>query len=125
MKNLFLLLVITVLTISSCSKKDEPVSANNPATQTCFLDSFNGTYVGQSGSTTTGDDVTVKLTKTGCTTCSFESVGMGNKTVTGLTASAAGGFTGKLNDGKDVAIALSGTSLSIASETYTFSGTKQ
>lgn len=123
MKNLLLVLVLVALSISSCSKDD--AAATNPAVQTCLLDSFNGTYVGQSGSTTTGENVTVKLTKTGCTTCSLESVGMGNKTVTGLTASAAGGYTGKLNDGKDVAIALSGNELSIAAETYSFAGTKQ
>ncbi len=123
MKNLFLLLVITILTISSCSKDDAP--AVNPATQACFSEAYNGTYIGQSGSFPLDGDITVKLTKTGCETCTFESSVMGNITVTTLLASSGGGYAGKLADGTGIAIALNGTQLSVQSASYVFGGTKQ
>ncbi len=123
MKKLFLLLALTALAISSCSKKDD-TPATNPATQTCFLDSYNGTYVGQNAGTVTGD-ATVKLTKTGCETCTFTSVELGNKSVVGLAASSNGGYAGKLDDGSGVAIALTGTQLSVQCDGYSFGGTKQ
>lgn len=124
MKNLFLFLSIVTLAISSCSKKDEPIVVANPATQTCFLDSYNGTYVGQNASTFIGD-ATVKFTKTGCETCTFVSAEIGNLTVVGLGASSNGGYAGKLANGSGVAIAFNGTQISIQGENYSFGGTKQ
>ncbi len=123
MKKLFLLLTLATLSISSCSKDDAPVV--NPATQECFSEVYNGTYVGQSGSFPLDGDITVKLTKTGCETCKFESTVMGNITVTTLLASSGGGYAGKLANGTGIAIALNGTQLSVQSESYVFGGIKQ
>lgn len=125
MKNLFLLLAIITVSITSCSKNEETaVVVANPATQTCFLDSYNGTYIGQNASTFIGD-ATVKFTKTGCETCTFVSPEIGNLTVVGLGASSNGGYAGKLANGSGVAIAFNGTQISIQGENYSFGGTKQ
>ena len=124
MKNLFLLLVVSVLTISSCSKKDDPIVVANPATQTCFLESYNGTYTGTDGNIPLEPTVIVKLTKTGCETCTLESSLLGNKSVASLLASSSGAYVGKLADGSAVQIALTGTQISIQCTGYTFNGSK-
>lgn len=124
MKNLFLILAITVFTIGSCSKNEEPIVVANPATQTCFLDSYNGTYTGVDGNIPLEPNVVVKLTKTGCETCTLESSLLGNKSVASLLASSNGAYVGKLADGSAVQIALTGTQISIQCTGYTFNGSK-
>ena len=122
MKNLFLFLSIVTLTISSCSKKDDAPAA---AAVTCFSDTYNGIYVGSDGNQPQTPSVTVKLTKTGCDTCTLESSQLGNKNVVSLSASASGGYAGKLSDGTAVSIALNGSQLTVTCTGYAFGGTKQ
>ena len=123
MKNLFLLFVLVTLALSSCSKSDSP-AAPAAAQTSCFLDSYNGTYTGTDGNFPLQSDIIVKLTKTGCGTCTLESAVLGNKSIVGLTASSGGGFEGKLSDGSNVSILLSGNQLGIACPGYAFSGAK-
>ncbi len=125
MKNLFLLLVITILTVTSCSKNEDPVVVANPAVQACLLDSFNGTYIGPDGTKPLEGDVTVKLTKTSCGTCTLESAILGNKNIVSLVASSNTAYVGKLADGSSVQMALNGNQISIQCDGYAFLGTKQ
>ena len=125
MKNLFLFLVLVSVTVSSCSKKDEPVVVPvNPANVSCFLDSYNGTYSGVDGNLPLEPTVVVKLTKTGCETCTLESAILGNLTVSSIAASSGGGFAGKLSDGSPVSLALEGTKLTVTCTGYAFGGNK-
>jgi hypothetical protein len=123
MKKLFLFLSVVTLAISSCSKKDDPAAV---ATTSCFPDTLNGTYVGSDGNQPQTPSVTVKLTKTGCETCTLESTELGNKSVASLKASGSGGgFVGKLSDGSEVSIALNGSQLSVTCTGYAFGGSRQ
>jgi hypothetical protein len=123
MKKLFLFLCVATLTISSCSKKEDAAAA--VASTSCFSDSYNGTYVGSDGNQPQIPSVTVKLTKTGCDTCTLESAQLGNKNVVSLSASSGGGFAGKLSDGSAVSIALNGSQLSVTCTGYAFGGSRQ
>ncbi len=122
MKKLFLFLSIATFALTSCSKKD---NADAVAATSCFLDTYNGTYVGSDGNQPQLSSVTVKLTKTGCDTCTLESTELGNKNVISLSASSGGGFAGKLSDGSAVSIALNGSQLSVTCTGYAFGGSKQ
>ena len=103
----------------SCSK-DDPAPAVVTA---CFEDSFNGVYNGVDGNVQ--GDVTVKFTKTSCTSATLESVALGNKIVKEITSSGAGGgYTGKLDNGSAVSIALTNSNLSVTCEGYNFTGSK-
>ncbi len=124
MKNLFLLLVLISVTITSCSKDDDK-PATNPAVQTCFLDSVTGTYVGVDGNTPLAGDVTVKITKTGCPTITIESAQLGNRSVASLQTSAPTAYQGKLSDGSAFQLTVSGADIEIQCTGYAFSGTKQ
>ena len=125
MKNLFLILVLISLSITSCSKDDAAPVAANPAVQTCFLDSVTGTYVGVDGNTPLAGDVTVKITKTGCPTITIESAQLGNRSVASLQTSAPTAYQGKLSDGSAFQLTVSGADIEIQCTGYAFSGTKQ
>lgn len=125
MKNLFLFLVLASVTLISCSKDDAPAVAANPAVTTCFLDTVNGTYVGEDGNAPLGGSVTVKLTKTGCQTLTIESAQLGNRSVTSLLTSGPTGYQGKLADGSGFQMSVSGANIDIQCTGYAFSGTKQ
>ena len=104
----------------SCSK-DDPAPV---AVTACFEDSFNGVYNGIDANVP--GDITVKFTKTSCTSATLESAALGNKNVKQITASGAGGgYSGKLDNGSAVSLALSNTSLTVTCEGYNFTGTKQ
>ena len=103
----------------SCSK-DDPAPV---AVTACFEDAYNGTYKGNDQSSI--DEVTVKFTKTSCTTAKLESAILGNKNIKEINASGPGAFSGKLDNGTPVAIGLTGVTLAISCEGYGFSGTKQ
>ena len=103
----------------SCGK-DDPAPV---AVTVCFEDSFNGTYKGNDQSSI--NEVTVKLTKTSCTTATLESAILGSKNIKELNASGPGGYAGKLDNGSPVAIALNNSNLSVSCEGYNFSGAKQ
>jgi hypothetical protein len=121
MKKLFLFLSVISLALGSCSKSDD----SKTTTTSCFSDTYNGTYVGTDGNFPQEPNVTVKLTKTGCETCTLESTLLGNKSVGSLSASAGGGFAGKLSDGSAVSISLSGNQIAITCSDYAYGGTKQ
>ena len=126
MKKLFLLLSIITLAISSCSKNEEAVVVvANPELQNCILDSFNGVYKGPDGNKPLEGDIIVKLTKTGCVTCTLESSILGNRNIVSLTASYSNGYKGKLGDGSSVQIAFNQSQVSIQCDGYAFLGTKQ
>ena len=104
----------------SCSK-DDPAPV---AVTACFEDSFNGVYNGVDGNVP--GDVIVKFTKTSCTSAKLESAALGNKNVKEITASGSGGgYTGKLDNGSAVSIALTNSNLSVTCEGYNFTGSKQ
>ena len=125
MKNLILILSITFLSLTSCTKDDAPVPVVVPAVQSCFPDTLNGNYLGQDGTQPLAGNITVKLTKTGCDTCKLESTVLGNKNVVSLAASAPTAYVGKLSDGSAVQIVLTGSDISIQCTGYAFEGTRQ
>lgn len=116
-----ILFVLTIASfIASCSKDKDVVT---PVTA-CFEDTFNGTYLGSDSNFV--DEVTVKLTKTSCTTATLESVSLGNRNVKEISASSPGAYVGKLDNGTAVSISLSGNNLSLSASGYAnFSGVRQ
>jgi hypothetical protein len=109
----FLNVVLVALTMSialvAC-KKDDPVTVT-----ACFADNYNGTYVGDlisGGVPSLG--VSVKLTKTGCTTATIESSAFSTITINSLQASAQGGYSGTTSNNQSIAIALDRSTLSIS-----------
>jgi hypothetical protein len=120
MKNAAKLLVIALMmsfSFIACKKKTDP------QVQSCFEDSYNGTYKGNGTiGGTPSSDVTITLKKNSCTAASVS--GDISKEITGLTASSGGGYAGKLSDGSEVSISLSGSSLSLSGKDFSFSGSK-
>ena len=128
MKNLILILSITFLSLTSCSKDDAPapvIPLAVPVVQSCFPETLNGNYLGQDGTQPHAGSITVKFTKIGCDTCKLESTVLGNKNVVSIAASAPTAYVGKLSDGSSVQIVLTGSDISIQCTGYAFAGTRQ
>ena len=117
MKKLLTLLLATSLFIGSCSKKDdEPI---------CFDDAYSGTYVGNIVINQVSKPESIKLTKKGCNEAQIETQApIGDKNISSITLSG-NGYVGKLVDGSDISMVLSGNSITIVANTkYSFTGTK-
>ncbi len=110
-------LLSAVMFFASC-KKDTPVTE-------CFKDEYNGAYIGsgQVGSNSQFSG-TLTITKKGCQEAEVKA-GTVTENITGLAASAGGGYTGKTASGASASLSLNGTSISVSiGSTVNFSGTK-
>jgi hypothetical protein len=109
-------LLSAVMFFASC-KKDTPVTE-------CFKDEYNGTYTGsgQVGNNP-GYSGPCTVTKKGCQEAEIKA-GTVVENITGLAASAGGGYTGKTSSGLSASISLTGNSISVAVGAINFSGSK-
>lgn len=109
--------------VIACKKKETvtpPVAVTS-----CFLDSYNGTYTGTGMVAGTYYNGPLTLTKLSCTSAKIE-VESVIETITSLTASNGGGYTGVNSNNLSATIKLSNdTLLDVAiGTTLTFSGSK-
>jgi hypothetical protein len=119
--NRIAILALSVIVLLSACKKDKGGTVLE-----CFSDSYNGTYSG-SGSvgSNPGFSGTLTLTKKGCQEAEIKVDGI-TENVTGLKASAGGGFTGTTASGASASMTLTNNrdiSLSVGTS-INFSGSK-
>lgn len=116
-----LFLLITVLTTVACSKDDAPETA---VTST-FTDAFDGVYTGNGTNTANAPfagNITIDVT--GPTSATISGAA-GNYSISGVSASAGGGYTGTAN-GQSISLSFSGAEnkdVNIGGP-FTFNGSK-
>jgi hypothetical protein len=120
LKSIAILALSSVMLLASC-KKDKGGTVLE-----CFNDSYNGSYTGSGvvGSNP-GFSGVLTLTKKGCQEAEIR-VGTVTENVTGLKASAGGGFTGTTSTGASASMTLTNNkdiSVSVGT-TVNFSGSK-
>lgn len=119
MKKQIALVLVFLLVLVSCSKKDDEI--------TCLEDVYSGTYVGNItiGSQTT--PASVKFTKKSCSDAQIESAAdIGDKNISSIFPNGDNGFSGTLTQyGSPISMKLTGNTITIiANSRYTFIGTK-
>jgi len=118
-------LLIASTTFVSCKKDDDDDDDTKAVVTSCFPDSYNGTYDGSGNlSGTPAPSIELTVTKLSCTTCKIDA-GSVVENVVSLEESKDGGYKGKDEDGNDVSIQLSGTTLQVNSDEISFNGDKQ